>query len=194
MDMITINGKHYIGLGDFDHLRRNLVLDIYERYEKDENGQIHLSPEDLGRIDAYSHIMVEIMSDETRVIQRSAENAEDMRSQYDAMYRNIREEWMDGKFCIVCHDPDTGEVMYFRKLCEHVEEGKDTPVFTSMRRKAMDFNDHYQATNMLAYLKNETKIEDLRVMPLYIVYMSESETKKLLDAILRDDGQDGEDE
>ena len=194
MDMITVNGKRYIALGDFDHMRRNLIKDIYDKYEKDENNQIHLTPEDMGWTGAYHHIMVEIMRDTTHAICETAKDAEDLRRRYDEMYDSIRQEYLDGKFCIVCSDPETGATMYFRKLCEHVEEGKETPVFTTMRRLAMDFSDHYKATNMLAYLKNETEIEDLRIMPMYIAYMSNEEAKKLLDAIFRDDERDGEGE
>ena len=45
MEKITLNGKLYIGLGDFDNLRRNLIRDIYDRYERDENGE--LLPDDV---------------------------------------------------------------------------------------------------------------------------------------------------
>ena len=31
MEKITLNGKRYIALGDFDHLRHNLSKDIYDK-------------------------------------------------------------------------------------------------------------------------------------------------------------------
>lgn len=183
MKKTIINGKQYIALGEFDHLRRNLVRDIYERYEKDENGQIHLSPEDMGRVDAYAHIMTAICEEEIR----AADSPEDIKKRHE----RLRYEWMEDKFLIVGKDAEQGDTVYFRKMCG--EDG-DTPAFTTMKRKAMEYDNHYHATNFLTYLKNcipDGSILDLRVMPLYMAYMTEQEAKKLLDAIFRDDEDDG---
>ena len=150
------DGKQYIALGEFDHLRRNLVRDIYDQYEKDENGQIHLSEIDMGRIDAYTHIMSAIMEEDC------------------------------------AKDSNNGETVYFRKMCG--EDG-DTPTFTTQKRKAMEYDNYYHATSFLAYLKDrldyECGLADLRVMPLYLAYMTDEEAKKLLDAIFRDENDDG---
>lgn len=183
MRKITIDGKSYIGLGDFDHLRRNLVRDIYDRYEKDENGQIHLDDVDRGCIDAYTHIMDAIMEEEIH----AADSPEDIKKRHE----HLRWEWMDGKFLICAKDTETGEDIYFRKMCG--EDG-DTPTFTTMKRKAREYDNHYHAMNYCEFLKErldkESGITGLSVKPLYLVYMTEAEAKKLLDAIFRDDEND----
>lgn len=183
MKKTIINGKQYIALGEFDHLRRNLVRDIYDQYEKDENGQIHLSEIDMGRIDAYTHIMSAIMEEEIR----AADSPQDIKKRHE----RLRAEWMDDKFLICAKDSNNGETVYFRKMCG--EDG-DTPTFTTQKRKAMEYDNHYHATNFLAYLKDrldyECGLADLRVTPLYLAYMTDDEAKKLLDSIFRDDDED----
>lgn len=184
MKKTIINGKQYIALGEFDHLRRNLVRDIYDQYERDEKGQINLSEFDMGRVDAYSHIMTAICEEEIC----AADSPEDIKKRHE----RLRYEWMEDKFLIVGKDAEQGDTVYFRKMCG--EDG-DTPTFTTMKRKAMEYDNHYHATNFLAYLNNQLVVEngitDLRVVPLYMAYMTEQEAKKLLDAIFRDDEDDG---
>ena len=178
------DGKQYIALGEFDHLRRNLVRDIYDQYEKDENGQIHLSEIDMGRIDAYTHIMSAIMEEEIH----AADSPQDIKKRHE----QLRAEWMEDKFLICAKDSNNGETVYFRKMCG--EDG-DTPTFTTQKRKAMEYDNYYHATSFLAYLKDrldyECGLADLRVMPLYLAYMTDEEAKKLLDAIFRDENDDG---
>lgn len=184
MKKTTINGKQYIALGEFDHLRRNLVKDIYDKYEKDENGTIHLSEVDMGRVDAYTHIMMAIFEEEIQ----AADRPEDIKKRHE----RLRQEWMDGKFLICAKDTETGEKLYFRKMCG--PDG-DTPTFTTMKRKALEYDDYYHVTNFLAYLKDrlngEESISDLTITPLYLAYMTEAEAKKLLDAIFREENDDG---
>lgn len=196
MEKITLNGKRYIALGEFDHLRTNLVRDIYDRYERDENGQIHLSDADSGRVDAYTHIMTEIMSDELKAAHE--ENPEDLRAANQKVRDDIRAEFLDGRYMIVGGD-DEGEV-YFRKMCPYVpkddeDSGDDTPVFTSIKRLGKTWTDHYRATNYCKFLITETGIENLRVVPCWQVYMTDEQRKRLLEAIFRDTGdEDGDDE
>ena len=70
MEKITLNRRRYIGLAEFNHLRKNLIKDVYDRYERDENGKIPLSERDAGYIDALSHIMTS-SSPKTRIRVRS---------------------------------------------------------------------------------------------------------------------------
>ena len=184
MKKTVINGKQYIALGEFDHLRRNLVRDIYDQYEKDENGQIHLSEFDMGEVSAYAHIMTAIMEEEIH----AADSPQDIKKRHE----QLRSEWMEGKFVICAKDTETGDEIYFRKLCG---PNDDTPTFTPKKRQAMEYDDYYQATNYAAYLRNRLEGSGIRsseVKPLYLVYMTDAEAKKLLDAIFRDDEQDGE--
>ena len=188
MRIHNFDGKQYIALGDLNHLRRNLIADIRDKYTRGEDGQIHMTPEDVGQIGAYSHIMVTILEDELRTASVTATDPESLRRNHDEIYDRLRQEWMDGKFIIVGKDAKTGEALYFRKMCG--QDG-DTPTFTPKKRQAMEFDDHYQATNVLHCLKeqfgDESGLDELCVMPMYLAYMTEEEAKLLLDAIFRDD-------
>lgn len=176
MEKIILNGKRYIELGDFDHLRHNLVKDVYEKYEKDENGRLNLSEFDQGQVAAYTHIMTEIMLDEIH----AAESPDEIR----AMHESIRKEWMRDRFVIVGNDD--GENVFFRKMCAVGENGAENPVFCSKIRLAKTWSNHYDATCYAAYLAQNWDVE-MKVEPLYLFAMTNAEAKKLLDAIFRKD-------
>ena len=197
MEFITLNGKRYMGLGEFNHMRRNLIRDIYDRYARGDDGQYHLSPEDMGAAGAYHHIMVEVLGDELHEANVTAKNAEELRANHDRIYDAIKAEYIDGRYLIVGND-DNGKV-YFRKMCPYVPkddapeeepEYDDTPVFTSMLRLAKTWTDHYQAEGFKAYLADRTGMDNLKVVPAWVEYMSPSDKKKLLDAIFRDDKEE----
>lgn len=172
MEKITLNGKLYIALGDFYHLRRNLVKDIYDKYERDENGQYHISDIDMGQIDAYAHIMTKILETEIH----AAESPDEIRAIHD----RLRKEWMHDKFVIVAND--NGENVFYRKYCGVNENGEDQPVFTSKIRLAHAWSDHYAATLTAQYIEQHFDIE-CKVEPLYLFAMTNEDAKKLLDAI-----------
>lgn len=181
MKKITLNGKRYIGLGDFWHLRHNCVRDIYDSYEQDEDGKYHFSEFDMGQLAAYTHIMSAIMDDEIH----SAESPDEIR----AMHKDIQDEWLDGKYCIVTNDAETGERVYFRKMCG--EDG-DTPAFTTKKRNAMEFDSMFHASWMVDIIKrrvgDESGLDNLTYMPLKFEYMPPEELKsRLLNAIFGDD-------
>lgn len=186
MEKITLNGKRYIALGEFNHLRRNLVKDVYDRYEKDEDGKLHLSEYDQGQIDALSHIMTEIMYEEIK----DAESPEEIK----AMRYKIESEFARHSFMIVAKDEDTGDEVYFRKYCEHIEEDEETPVFTGMKRLAKTWSDHYAATITAESLKRETGNKSIKVVPAWTRLLPAGAEKKLLNAIFGDDTDDEEPE
>lgn len=179
MKKTMLNGKRYIALGDFDALRHNLVRDIYDKYERDENGQYHLSDLDAGQIHAYSHIMTAIMDEEIH----AAESPDEIRAMHDV----IRREYLRDKYVIVGRD-DEGDV-YFRKMCCCGEDGEEVPAFTGVKRLAKTFDDHYIATLWAKGLSDRTGHE-LKVKPLDIVMMSAEEAQRLLDAIFDGAGED----
>lgn len=178
------DGKQYIALGDFNHLRRGLIREIREKYEKGSK----ISDFDQGQIMAYSHIMVVLLEEEPHNAHLTSTNADELRKKHDEIYDKLKQEWMDGKFVICAKDTQTQQNIFFRKMCG--PDG-DTPAFTTDKQLAMVFEDHYVASNYLAYLSNrlndEGCIDNLRVVPLYMVYMTNEQAKKLLDAIFRDD-------
>lgn len=145
MKKITIDGKRYIGLAEFDHLRYNLIRDIWESYEKDENGHRHPNDFDRGRIAGMFEIIHEVMIEDVR----ACESPDEIRE----MHKNLQREYLRGKFVIVTKDEETGERLYYRMQCEHVEEGKETPVFTNMKRLAKAFDDYYDALGWVTYLE-----------------------------------------
>ena len=185
---ISIDGKRYIGLGDFDHLRHNLVRDIYDDTPKDENGVYQLSEFDRGQIEAYTHIMTSIMSEEVE----DAESPDEIRD----MRKRIEREYLRGKYCIVTKDKETDETLYFKTHCKHVsDDGEEVPVFTSLKRLAKDYDDYYIATCVKKRIEEETDGElELDIKPLGIVYMTNEEAKHLLKAIFDDDEEEKGDE
>lgn len=184
---IMIDGKRYIGLGDFDHLRHNLARDIYDYTPRDENGVYQLSEFNKGQIEAYTRIMTSIMSEEVE----EAESPDEIRD----MRKRIEREYLRGKYCIVSKDPETGEIFFFKTYCEYVEEGKETPVFTKLKRLAKDFDDYYVA--LCTKKRIESEIEEhlpLEIKPLDIVYMTKEEAERLLNAIFGKDDDEKESE
>jgi len=176
MEKITLNGKRYIALGDFDHLRHNLCKDIYDSYRPAGDGKIHLSETDRGRIDAYNRIMREVMYEEIH----SAESPDDIREMHDG----LRKEWMRDKYVIVGND--NGKNVFFRKMCAMGEDGAERPAFCSKIRLAKTFSDHYDATIYAQYLMQNWDIETM-VEPLYLFAMTNADAKKLLDALCKKD-------
>ena len=185
MDKITLNGERFIGLADFNHLRRNLIKDVYDRYKRDENGELHLSEKDLGYIDALTHIMGEIMCEDVH----DAESPNEIKE----MHRELNTEYALHRYVIVGKDEETGERVFFRKYCEHIEEDEFTPVFTSMSRLAKAWRDYYMATVTCEGLKHNTGDNTLRVEPAWIYLLPPGDVEKLLlKAIFCDDTCDRE--
>lgn len=184
MEKITLNGKRYIELGELNHLRSNLVKDIFERYDKDENGRIHLSEVDIAKLDAYMEIAHGVMEDEIR----SAETSDEIIQ----MRNDIEAEWMRDRYVIVGKDEQDGKRVYFREMCRladgRIEDGADPkPVFTTKKRLARTWSDHYKAQGMLSYLSSATGNETLEVVPLWLEYGDAR--KRLLHAIFGDDDE-----
>lgn len=196
MTIHTFDGKQYIALGDLNHLRRNLIQDIRDKYERGEDGQIHMEPEDVGQIGAYSHLMVEILKDQLDVAREEATDAESLRKNYDRVYDRIKREYEEDKYAIVATDKTQGKkkIVYYARTDED-ESGKQTPVFTDERRKAEVFDDHFIAQCRLDWLKEHTKgmgsaIDELHIEGLWLVYMNSDAQARLLRAIFGEDEVD----
>lgn len=183
MEKIELNGVRYIALGEFNHLRRNMVRDIYDRYRKAGDGKIHMSEYDQGYTAALHHIMTEIMYDEIH----DAESPEEIK----AMHRGVDSEFARHNFMIVAKDADSGEEVFFRKYCEHIHDGEETPVFTNKVRLARTWSDHYYAATVAESLRRETGDESIRVVPAWTRLMPAGAEKRLLEAIFGKDKDDG---
>ena len=182
MEKIKLNGVRYIALGEFNHLRRNMVRDVYDRYRKAGDGKIHLSEYDQGYTAALHHIMTEVMSEEIH----DAESPEEIK----AMHRQVDSEFARHNFMIVAKDADNGEEVFFRKYCEHIHEGEETPVFTNKARLARTWSDHYAATSVAESLRRETGDESIRAVPAWTRLMPAGAEKRLLAAIFGEDKDD----
>ena len=194
MTIHTFDGKQYVALGDLNHLRRNLIQDIRDKYERGEDGQIHMTPEDVGQIGAYSHLMVEVLKDQLHAAHEAATSAASLKRLHDEVYDRIKREWEEDKYAIVATDKTQGEIVYYARTDED-DNGKQTPVFTDERRKAEVFDDHYIAQCRLDWLKEHTKgmdgaIDGLHIEGLWLVYMNSDAQARLLRAIFGEDEVD----
>lgn len=189
MRIHVFDGKQYIALGDLNHLRRNLIQDIRDKYERGEDEQIHMEPEDVGQIGAYSHLMVEVLKDQLHAAHEAATSAASLKRLLDEVYDRIKREWEEDKYAIVATDKTQGEpkTIYFARMDEG-DDGESTPVFTDERRKAEAFDDYFIAQCRLDWLKEHTKdmgaaIENLHIEGMWLVWMDGNAQKRLLDAI-----------
>lgn len=174
MEKITIDGIRYVRLGDLMRTRKNFVRDIYDRYEKDENGQYHLSDADMGAVGALAHLM-------TNVIQEELHEAGTDREKRDKVYAGIEAEAFKRRWCVVAKDRD-GQEAYFRFWCDQAEEGEgETPVFTNMARLGAMWSDHYKAEGVAERIRRETALKDVRVLPAG--YLSGEAERRLIQAI-----------
>lgn len=193
MRIHVFDGKQYIALGDLNHLRRNLIQDIRDKYERGEDGQIHMTPEDVGQIGAYSHLMVEVLKDQFHAAHEAATSAASLKRLHDEVYDRIKREWEEDKYAIVATDKTQGEPkpIYFARMDEG-DDGESMPVFTDERRKAEAFDDYFIAQCRLDWLKEHTKdmgaaVDNLHIEGMWLVWMPDNAQKRLLDAIFGED-------
>lgn len=188
MKIHNFDGKQYIALGDFDWLCHNLVKDIYDKYEKGDEGY-HLSDTDMGMVSAYIHIRVEVLADKLAEARDSATDAKSLRQNYDRVYSRMRYEWAKGKYAITATDKtqEKPETIYFSRY-----DDDDHPVFVGedQRRKLLAFEEYEHAAAVLRDLteyaeKMDEAVCDLKVVPLRHIFHSSAE-QRLLNAIFGD--------
>lgn len=192
MRIHTFNGKQYIALGDFNWLRQNLIKDIRDKYEKG----VSSSPEDVGQIGAYSHIMVEILKDQLHAANEAATDAKSLREGHDKIYDRMRWEWAEDKWMICATEKAQGgsKSIYFVRIDDEDSE-KETPVFTEIKRKAHFFDDYYDAKCMMQRLEGLTKgfekaVCDIRIEPAWAHFTNVAD--RLLNAIFGDEDEEAD--
>lgn len=187
MQKTILNGQRYISLAELYHERRNLVKDVYDRCEHDDDGKIILSERDSGYIQALYDIMSVVLHEEIH----DTESPDEIRE----MHKKLDLEYALHRYIIVGHDEEDDSDVYFRQYCEHVEEGEEVPVFTSMKRLAKAWTDYYTATIVCNSLRRDTGDETLEVKPAWAVLLPPGlAEKRLLDAILGDDKEQGDED
>ena len=70
------------------------------------------------------------------------------------------------------------DLVYFRKFCPHVEEGKETPVFSELFEDAFIFNDEFEAEKVMKKISEGYKMDSLEIM--HIDKLDFSEALKLM--------------
>lgn len=169
----TFDNKRYIALGDLWKLAHDCARKAREGKEPgfmcEDEGQRIASEA------AYRHICTEIMIDKIH----EAKCPEDIRK----MHRDIWKEYYAGRYAIRGKGED-GPV-YFRKYCDQVEEGKDTPVFTESRKEAALFDDHACACAVRDSIAKEYNMDDLDVIDGFM--LDNELCKMLLDAIFSEE-------
>ena len=192
MKIHTFDGKQYIALGDFDWLRHNLIRDIRDKYEQGQTP----SAEDIGAIGAYSHIMVKVLEDLLHAAHEEATDAESLREGYARIYDRMRWEWASDKWMICATDKtqDSESTIYFVRIDED-DTGKETPIFTDIKRKADFFDDYHVALCVTERLKKLTSgmdkaVSNIRIEPAYVHFTNCA--KHLLDAIFGDSNEESD--
>lgn len=194
MQFITINGAWYAKVADIDHLARKMRKEIYDRYQKDEEGHINLSEQDVAITGSYIHFMTEILLDEIH----ACDSPDEIRE----MHSKLESDFYKDKWVIQSRDGD--EILYYEKYCTGAlvaslkEDGKTDdeikaaldetpeglPVFTSKAIYANYFDDHSVACTVCDSINRKFDGIDCKVVPAAMT--SNKECKKMLDKILKE--------
>ena len=188
MKIINVDNKHYINLGDLDHLIRMLNWEINEKYGRDAEGNFYqkdgtfgLTHDDAVTKAAYAHVFTKVLSSKIH----ACESPDDVRKLHD----KIESEFYWDKYVVTLKDKDNygkGSVVFFRKFCLDTmkarlrEEGKTDaeieqmvddgdcgdPVFTEKSRQAMYYDNHENADSAATYIKHNYNL-DVQIDPAW---------------------------
>lgn len=204
MKIIKADNKHYIRLGDLDHLLRCMSLEIYGKYTRNEegtyvqeNGAEGMTLKDIAWLKAIRAVM-------TRVLQREINACETEQEVWNLEDR-IESEFYRDKYVVMIKEMDEDGHRHnylFRKYCEGAmrakmeEEGKSEkeiletledrdgdPVFTEDPMQADFMEDHEMADATARYIKSAYGLET-EVEPAW--FYNHKTVKKVLDAIFNE--------
>lgn len=208
MKITTIDHKHYINLGDLDHLIRQLQWEINDKYDRDaegcfyqKNGTFGLTHDDAVTKAAYTHVFTKVLSS----MIHACESPDDVRKLHD----KIESEFYWDKYVVTAKDKDEygkGSVLFFRKFCLDAmkarlrDEGKTDaeidsmvddgdcgdPVFTEKDRQAMYFENYDTADSAATYIKHNYGL-DVDIDPAW--YYDRHAKQRLIDWIDRKDDE-----
>lgn len=202
MKIYEAEHKQYIRLGDLDHLLKCMRQEIYDKYDRDEDGKFYqkdgtfgLTREDSMEVSLLCHVMTRVLENKIH----ACETPEEIRN----VHRRIWDEFYDGKYVLTMTGKDDGEkekLYFFRKYCLGAmearlkEEGKTDeeiavetedacgdPVFTDRKIQAMYFEDHESADSSATFIRHNYGL-DVRVDPAWYYNPNAQERlKKWLD-------------
>ena len=202
MKIINVDNKHYINLGDLDHLIRELQWEINDKYDRDEEGCFYqkdgtfgLTHDDAVTKAAYTHVMTKVLANKIH----ACESPDEVRN----LHNKIESEFYWDKYVVVLKEKEEygkGSVMFFRKFCldatraRLLAEGKTEdeidrmvddddcgdPVFTEKSRQAMYFENHDNADSAATYIKHNYHL-DVEIDPAW--YYDTHARQRLIDWI-----------
>lgn len=202
MRIVKVDNKHYINLGDLDHLIRQLMWEINDKYDRDsegcfwqKDGTFGLTHDDSITKAAYTHVMTKVLSN----MIHACESPEEVRE----LHNKIESEFYWDKYVITLKNKDDygkDSVLFFRKFCLDAmkarlrEEGKieeeisrmvnegdcGDPVFSEHSRDALYYEDHDSADSATTYIKHNYGM-DVQIDPAW--YYDRIAKQRLLDWI-----------
>ncbi len=200
MKIINVDNKHYINLGDLDHLIRMLNWEINEKYDRDaegnfiqKDGTFGLTHDDAVTKAAYAHVMTKVLAPKIHACESPKEVHE--------LHNKIESEFYWDKYVVVLKKKDNygkDSVMFFRQFCldamkarmrhegvtdaeieQMVDEGDcGDPVFTDTPRFALYYENHEIAESAATYIKHNYDL-DVEIDPAW--YYDIHAKQRLLD-------------
>ena len=200
MKITTIDSKHYINLGDLDHMIRKMQWEINDKYDRDaegnfiqKDGTFGLTHDDAITKAAYTHVFTKAVSN----LIRACDSADEVRK----LHNNLESEFYWDKYVITLQseDEDGKKALYFfQKLCmaskvrrlkeegktdsqidDMIEDGEaGDPVFSGRSKDAEYFENHDSAESMAEYIRHNYDM-DVQIDPAW--YYDPHAKQRLID-------------
>lgn len=187
MKIIECDHKQYIRLGDLDHEIRLMRREIFDKYDRDENGTLvqedgtkGITHDDGVFIAAITHVMGRILKNKVH----ACETPDEIRE----MHKRIESEFYLGKYVITTErETEDGkkELIFFKSFCTKMieermkEEGKTEeeieqalledigdPVFCDRSIEANFYEDYEDAEGVAHYLRKTCEL-DVSIKPAW---------------------------
>ena len=200
MKITKVDSKHYINLGDLDHLIRTLQWEINDKYDRDaegcfyqKDGTFGLTHDDAVTKAAYTHVFTKVLSN----MIHACESPEEIRK----LHNKIESEFYWDKYVITLKKKDDygkGSVVFFSRFCmdamaarlrsegcteeeiqQQIDEGGcGDPVFCKSDKYAMFYEDHDSADSAATYIRHNYDL-DVEIDPAW--YYDRHAKQRLMD-------------
>lgn len=187
MKIYEAEHKQYVSLGDLDHLLRCMRWEVYDKYDRDEEGKFHqkdgtpgLTHDDMLETSVLCHVMTRILANKIH----ACETPDEIRD----VHRRIQDEFFSDKYVLTMtaeNEDGKKELYFFRKFCidamkarlqgegkteeeiaKETEDAAGDPVFSDRRLQAMYFEDHETADSSAAFIRSNYDL-DVRIDPAW---------------------------
>ena len=201
--------KQYVSLGDLDHLLKCMRREIYDKYDRDEDGKFYqkdgtfgLTHDDAIETAVMAHVLTKVIENKIH----ACETPDEIRE----LHKRIEDEFYMDKYVLTMvseNDEGRKELYFFRKFCIGAmearlkEEGKTEeeiaketedacgdPVFSGRLIDAMFFEDHEAADSSATFIRNNYGL-DVRIDPAwyYNPNVKERLHKWINEEVMKDD-------